>query len=671
MEEPEKIKILKTISNLNFKNEKSFISKKKIFFFISSSFIILWFLLKIFVIKVKKAPPKVSVFLPIHNKGKYLKRTIENLQSQTLKDIEIVAVNDGSTDNSLDVLKELAKNDSRIKIIDYYPNRGALYSRAMGVVNCAGEYILNLDADDKLNGNDTLEFLYKRAKNSNLDIILYSRIILYSNGENQTAIRCRTFDKIIYQPELYKVTFNDYNQLRDYLIWNKLIKKEVYLKAYKFLEKRIFGEKWTHYDDNIWSVLVHKFANSMECINKTLYVHILNPTSLTNQFGSYNELKSNIDRYEMFEQIYTSKEEKKYLINEFFNLLFLLDDIGSFKFIINENDYIRNWVIKKCNEFINEYPNEFYIIRKTKHFLKKLINDKIIIFKKDYNNLDNDLTYNAMLDFIKNFTNKSIIHANILSHKRVKEMQQYIYKNDIIVGLNYEFNEENWIYFEEKIIYEFTNNTCLLFHSNSQNVINKNINNRFFKNRINLRIFVNNEITFNYLNNNLNNKIYLIPNVAIYYENNYKDLKITKEDKVYILIDNEEDKENNNFKGISKFISNYFSKVFDKNIKSIKYFDKLKLFKSIRKYKLIITDNWFGMITSIITGTSCIILQKGNEILKSEYNKWFKNLDYIEFIQNFTELEQKIRLIKNKATPNIYQKREYNNYFEAIKKYFE
>ena len=55
----------------------------------------------------------------------------------------------------------------------------------------------------------------------------------------------------------------------------------------------------------------------MECVNKTFYAHILNPTSLTNQFGSYNEIKSNLDRYEMFEQIYTTKEEKKYLISEF------------------------------------------------------------------------------------------------------------------------------------------------------------------------------------------------------------------------------------------------------------------------------------------------------------------------------------------------------------------
>ena len=62
--------------------------------------------------------PKVSVFLPIYNKEKYIKRSISSIQNQTLKEIEIVAVNDCSTDNTLKILKQLAKNDSRKKIIN-------------------------------------------------------------------------------------------------------------------------------------------------------------------------------------------------------------------------------------------------------------------------------------------------------------------------------------------------------------------------------------------------------------------------------------------------------------------------------------------------------------------------------------------------------------------------
>ena len=76
---------------------------------------------------------KVSVFMRIYNKEKYLHNSIESLQNQTLKDIEIIAVDDCSTDNSLKVLQEMAKKDSRIKIVSYEKNRGPLYTRAKGI----------------------------------------------------------------------------------------------------------------------------------------------------------------------------------------------------------------------------------------------------------------------------------------------------------------------------------------------------------------------------------------------------------------------------------------------------------------------------------------------------------------------------------------------------------
>ena len=117
--------------------------------------------------------PKVSVFLPIYNREKYLKRSINSIQKQTLKEIEIVAVNDCSTDNSLKILKQLAKNDSRIKIINNDRNHGLLYTRAMGIINCTGEYVLNLDPDDQFQGINNLEILYRVAKFKNADMVIY------------------------------------------------------------------------------------------------------------------------------------------------------------------------------------------------------------------------------------------------------------------------------------------------------------------------------------------------------------------------------------------------------------------------------------------------------------------------------------------------------------------
>ena len=104
-----------------------------------------------------KIIPKISIFLPIYNKNKYLVKSIRSIQKQTLKDIEIIPVNDFSEDNSLEILKKMAKKDSRIKIINNDRNRGLLYSRAKGVLNSKGEYIMNLDPDDELSGPNNLK----------------------------------------------------------------------------------------------------------------------------------------------------------------------------------------------------------------------------------------------------------------------------------------------------------------------------------------------------------------------------------------------------------------------------------------------------------------------------------------------------------------------------------
>jgi len=95
--------------------------KNYIIYYYKKYLIILFFiysLIKIQPLKNKYNGPKISIYLPIYNKSKYLVKSIRSIQCQTLKEIEIIAINDCSTDNSIDILKELAKNDSRIKIVN-------------------------------------------------------------------------------------------------------------------------------------------------------------------------------------------------------------------------------------------------------------------------------------------------------------------------------------------------------------------------------------------------------------------------------------------------------------------------------------------------------------------------------------------------------------------------
>jgi len=114
--------------------------------------------------------PKVSVIIPVFNTEKYLQRCLDSVCNQTLSDIEIICINDASTDNSLEILKEYQKEDERIKIIDLNKNQGAGYSRNRGIEIAKGEYIGFVDSDDFID-LDFYEKLYKKAIETGADVV--------------------------------------------------------------------------------------------------------------------------------------------------------------------------------------------------------------------------------------------------------------------------------------------------------------------------------------------------------------------------------------------------------------------------------------------------------------------------------------------------------------------
>lgn len=152
---------------------------------------------------------KVSVIVPIYNVEKYLVECLETILDQTLKEIEIVCVNDGSTDNSREIVKRFAEIDKRVVLVDK-PNGGLSSARNTGLKHADGKYIYFIDSDDYLEQN-ALKELYEEAEKEHLDIIYFNAVPLFESEEGAYHhryyltyyIRKNEYDTIMSGEELY------------------------------------------------------------------------------------------------------------------------------------------------------------------------------------------------------------------------------------------------------------------------------------------------------------------------------------------------------------------------------------------------------------------------------------------------------------------------------------
>jgi glycosyltransferase involved in cell wall biosynthesis len=126
--------------------------------------------------------PKVSVIIPVYNTDKFLEVAFSSIQNQTLKDIEIIVVNDGSTDRSQEIIESLAKTDQRIKYFSQL-NSGQSVARNNGMDNASGDFIYFMDSDDLLE-IDALEMCYNKCISENLDLVTFDSEIFSDGNES-------------------------------------------------------------------------------------------------------------------------------------------------------------------------------------------------------------------------------------------------------------------------------------------------------------------------------------------------------------------------------------------------------------------------------------------------------------------------------------------------------
>lgn len=196
--------------------------------------------------RIKKITPKISVIIPIYNMGAYLSQCLNTVLSQSLREIELICVNDGSTDNSLEVLNEYSWRDPRIKIINQ-PNKGVAFARNIGIKKAAGEFLFFLDPDDWLPDNFVLEDLYSNAIKN--DVLIcggtfeehgVNGVITYWSGNSSKY----SFSKegiIAYSDYQFDYGWVRFIYNRSFIIYNKL-----QIPNLKFYEDPVFFVKTMH-----------------------------------------------------------------------------------------------------------------------------------------------------------------------------------------------------------------------------------------------------------------------------------------------------------------------------------------------------------------------------------------------------------------------------------------
>ena len=220
--------------------------------------------------------PKISLIIPIYNKQNYISKVICSIQNQTFNDIEIIFIDDLSTDNSTNIIKNFQQKDKRIILISHNENKGTLITRNDGALNAKGEYIMFIDPDDMIIEN-ILNKTYYTAKSEKCDIVQFESIKLTNESELRIwSNHYRNSSKII-QPKLSEIMFylDGYLKQNNYYIWGKLIDRKIFLKAIKTINNYYLEQHMTLYEDGLILYALLKNAESYIYIKEAGYLYDL------------------------------------------------------------------------------------------------------------------------------------------------------------------------------------------------------------------------------------------------------------------------------------------------------------------------------------------------------------------------------------------------------------
>ena len=206
---------------------------------------------------------KVSVIVPVYNVENYLEKCLDSLVNQTLKEIEIIVVNDGSPDNSQKIIDKYSKKYKNIK--SYIKENGGLSdARNYGIKKAIGEYLAFIDSDDYIDKN-MLEKMYQKAKQNSLDIVVCNSVNVYEDGSSI---------------EIKSNLNYSHNNIKNYLISAPMACTRIYKKE---LYNNIQFKKGIYYEDLELTPKLVKYTHKIGFLDEGLYYYYQRSGSIMKQ----------------------------------------------------------------------------------------------------------------------------------------------------------------------------------------------------------------------------------------------------------------------------------------------------------------------------------------------------------------------------------------------------
>lgn len=304
---------------------------------------------------------KVSVIVPIYNVEKYLERCLKSIINQTYKNLEIILVNDGSTDNSREIAQKYASLDNRVMLYDKI-NTGLSDTRNYGINKATGYYVLYVDSDDWIDVT-MISTMVEEAKKYNADVVqvdfyyAYEDHLLYDDRYNKSD---------------GKILILDNKELMTALVQNEKVKNFAWGKLYKFeIIKDILFESGMRFEDVFWAHQVMSRVNKYVLIHKPLMYYFQRSESISGSYKVENTdiIKGLLERHSFIKKNYSSLENESYkmILKTCFvhyDMLLRIKDNRSEKY----REGIKQYINENYYDFIEVVKNDKYLSNELKYF---------------------------------------------------------------------------------------------------------------------------------------------------------------------------------------------------------------------------------------------------------------------------------------------------------------